>query len=115
MPQRDAGYDDQDEITPTELGKRPANGAALQLIDVREPDEHAFAHIEGARLIPLRSLPVRATELDRDAEMIVFCHHGMRSAQAVEFLRARGFQRARNLAGGIDQWSVEVDPSVPRY
>jgi adenylyltransferase/sulfurtransferase len=115
MAQRDAEHDDRDEITPTELGERLARGEAVQLIDVREPNEHVIARIEGARLIPLRSLPQRSADLDRETEMIVFCHHGMRSAQAVEFLRGRGFERARNLTGGIDRWSVDVDPAIPRY
>ena len=115
MVQRDAARDDEQEITPIELGERVARGDVLQLIDVREPNEHAFARIDGARLIPLRTLPQRSEDLDRETEMVVFCHHGMRSAQAVAFLRSRGFSRARNLAGGIDRWSVDVDPAVPRY
>jgi rhodanese-related sulfurtransferase len=81
---------------------------------VREPHEHAYARIPGARLIPLATLPRVVAELPRDASIVVYCHHGVRSAHAVEFLRAAGIT-ARNLTGGIDRWSVEVDPSVPRY
>jgi adenylyltransferase/sulfurtransferase len=115
MVQRDIERDDEQEYTPIELGERVARDDAPQLIDVREPNEHAYARIEGARLIPLRTLPLRSAELDRDAELVVYCHHGMRSAQAVAFLRSQGFSHARNLVGGIDRWSVDVDPAVPRY
>lgn len=103
------------EITPTELSARLASGDAIQLLDVREPHEHEYARIAGARLIPLRTLPSRTTELDRSVELVVYCHHGTRSAHAVELLRRDGFDRARNLAGGIDRWSTDVDPAVPRY
>jgi rhodanese-related sulfurtransferase len=115
MEQRVIDQDGDGEITPTELSARLASGDAIQLLDVREPHEHAYASISGARLIPLRTLPSRMTELDRSAELVVYCHHGVRSAHAVEFLRHGGFDRARNLAGGIDRWSTDVDPAVPRY
>jgi adenylyltransferase/sulfurtransferase len=106
---------DDGEIAVTELAARIERGERLQIVDVREAYEHAFARIEGGRLIPLRTLPARSAELDREAETVVYCHHGARSAQAVEYLRRLGFREARNLAGGIDRWSVEVDPAVPRY
>jgi len=82
---------------------------------VREPFEHAAASIAGAVLIPMREVPGRLAELDRDREIVVFCHHGSRSAMVVQFLRAQGFEKAVNMAGGIDAWSIEVDPKVPRY
>jgi len=82
---------------------------------VREPAEHAAASIEGAVLIPMREIPGRLTELDRDKEIVVFCHHGSRSAMVVEFLRRQGFARAINMSGGIDAWSLGIDPEVPRY
>jgi rhodanese-related sulfurtransferase len=82
---------------------------------VREPAEHSAASIAGAVLIPMREIPARLTELDRDTEIVVFCHHGSRSAMVVQFLRAQGFEKAINMAGGIDAWSIEVDPGVPRY
>jgi rhodanese-related sulfurtransferase len=63
----------------------------------------------------MREIPGRLTELDRDREIVVFCHHGSRSAMVVEFLRRQGFERAINMAGGIDAWSLVVDPEVPRY
>ena len=110
-----AGPVDVSDIEPIELAERLARGDRVQLVDVREPHEHAYAHIDGARLIPLRTLPVRAAELDRDAETVVYCHHGVRSAQAVDYLRALGFRQPRNLTGGVDAWSLDVDPSVKRY
>ncbi len=87
------------------------------LIDVREPEEWAICHIEGARLVPLGELPNRMSELlqFRDAEVIVHCHHGIRSAEACGFLAEAGFSNVRNLSGGIHGWSVEVDSSLPRY
>jgi rhodanese-related sulfurtransferase len=91
-----------------------AGGDGPLLIDVREPNEHAYARIAGSQLIPLATLPRRLAELPRDAHIVVYCHHGVRSAYAVELLRTAGII-ARNLTGGIDRWSAEVDPSVRRY
>ena len=102
------------EISVKDLQQRLAGGEKLILVDVREPFEFSIANLNGV-LIPLRSLPARTSELDPDSEIIVYCHTGNRSARAVEFLRQSGFPKARNLAGGIDAWSVEIDPSVPRY
>lgn len=85
------------------------------LLDVREPDEFAIAALPGARLIPLGDLPARLDELDRDAPVIVYCHHGVRSERALGMLTTAGFRDARHLTGGIDAWSRKVDPGVPRY
>ncbi|MEM9558398.1 MAG: molybdopterin-synthase adenylyltransferase MoeB [Acidobacteriota bacterium] len=85
------------------------------LLDVREPFEAEIATIEGALLIPLGELPRRLDELDRESILVVHCHHGGRSAQAVGFLRSQGFDRAVNLGGGIDDWSETIDSNVPRY
>jgi adenylyltransferase/sulfurtransferase len=85
------------------------------LIDVRTPQEWAICRLDAAILIPLQELPSRVDELDREREIVVYCHVGVRSAMAVEFLRGKGFSRARNLEGGIDAWSIHVDPSTPRY
>jgi rhodanese-related sulfurtransferase len=74
-----------------------------------------MARIEGAKLIPLGDLPQRLGELDRAKEIFVFCHSGMRSDRAADFLRGAGFPRVSSVAGGIDAWSQEVDPNVPRY
>ena len=85
------------------------------LIDVREPHEHEIARIPGAVLIPLNSLPERLSELDSSKEIVLHCHHGQRSMRALELLRQSGFRKLKSLRGGIDSWSREVDPSVPRY
>jgi rhodanese-related sulfurtransferase len=100
-----------------DLKRALASGEDLLLLDVREPSEHARARIEGARLLPLGQLEARLNELDawRGRRVVVHCHHGGRSAHACLLLREHGFQRVENLAGGIDAWSLAVDPSVPRY
>ena len=97
------------------LKRRQDDGERPLLIDVRTPQEWQICRLEGATLIPLQELPSRLGELDRRSEIVVYCHVGVRSAMAVEFLRGSGFERARNLEGGIDAWSVHVDPSTPRY
>lgn len=107
--------DEVPEIAPRELAARLARGDDLELIDVREPYEHRFASIPGARLIPLRGLEESLPTLDPGRELVLVCHHGVRSLAAAELLRARGFDRVWNLTGGIDRWSDEVDPGVPRY
>lgn len=85
------------------------------LLDVREPHEYSLAKIEGSVLIPLGTLPVSLDKLDRNAEIVAYCHHGMRSGDAVGFLLQQGFTNVKNLVGGIDAWSVQIDPSIPRY
>lgn len=104
------------QITVTELNAKLASGDPVILVDVREKDEHAHCRIPGATHIPLSEFAQRApSELDRDAEIYIHCHHGGRSQKACEFLAAQGFERLANVAGGIDAWSLEIDPSVPRY
>jgi rhodanese-related sulfurtransferase len=87
------------------------------LIDCREKDEHALVSIAGARLLPLSELAARAGELDpyRDRQIAVHCHHGGRSLKVAHWLRGQGFSRACSMAGGIDAWSQEIDPALPRY
>ena len=104
----------QAELTVRELQPKLAGGEVL-LVDVREPHEARIAVIEGAKLIPLGSLSERAGELDREAEIVLYCHHGVRSLRALEMLRGAGFTRLRSLRGGIDAWSRDIDPRVPRY
>ena len=103
------------EITPGDLAVRFARGDDLVLLDVREPGEHAIARIDGAHLVPLGTLQDAAASLDRTRDMIVHCHHGIRSAAAIRYLQTQGFTRLWNLAGGIARWSSDVDPSVPQY
>ncbi|MFL5560668.1 MAG: molybdopterin-synthase adenylyltransferase MoeB [Gemmatimonadaceae bacterium] len=107
--------DETDEITPTELAAKLARGDDFDLIDVREPHEWSIARIPGARLIPLGTVGAAIPTLNPGREIVVHCKSGRRSATAVSQLRAAGFTRARNLAGGILRWSDDVDPKVPKY
>ena len=115
---RDARHDDSHaplpEITPAELAELLASGDAPYILDVRELHEHAYARISGSQLIPLATLHRAIETVPRERDVVVYCHHGIRSAHAVELLRGAGVP-ARNLSGGIDRWSTEVDPSVRRY
>jgi adenylyltransferase/sulfurtransferase len=112
---RPTGTEDPSEVTPSELAQRVARGDALDIIDVREHYEWQIARIPGAHLIPLGTLHQALSSLDPRREIVVYCHHGIRSAHAAEQLRAAGFTRVWNLAGGIDRWTDDVDASVPRY
>lgn len=102
-------------ISAVELKARLDRGERPILLDVREPWEHQLARIDGSLLIPLREIAARKGEIDPEAEIVILCHHGVRSMAALHYLRQQGFVRLRNLAGGIDAWSLLADPSVPRY
>jgi molybdopterin/thiamine biosynthesis adenylyltransferase/rhodanese-related sulfurtransferase len=114
IPQQAAQAGEVPEITVQELEGRLENGNRVSVLDVREPHEYEVANI-GARLIPLNELPERLVELDRDEPLAVHCKTGGRSARAVKLLRDAGFQNVYNVKGGIDAWSEEIDPSVPKY
>jgi adenylyltransferase/sulfurtransferase len=103
------------DISVEELKRRMDAGRPLTLLDVRNPAEYEIARIDGALLIPLHELQERLGELDPAATIVVHCHHGPRSSHAVQFLRQQGFPGAVNLAGGINAWSLEIDPDVPQY
>ncbi|MFB6260377.1 MAG: rhodanese-like domain-containing protein [Thiohalorhabdaceae bacterium] len=85
------------------------------VLDVREPRELAVCALDDAVHIPMNEIPARLDELPADREVVVMCHHGMRSMQVTQFLRHQGFSHVRNLAGGIDAWAARVDPDMPRY
>lgn len=104
-------------ISPAELAERLKTGAPVNLIDVREPFEHEIARIDGARLCPMSDFQATFDEaaLPASAEIVVMCHHGVRSAHVCRYLMQNGFERVFNLDGGIDAWSREVDRAVPRY
>ncbi|MGB0909124.1 MAG: rhodanese-like domain-containing protein [Nitrospirales bacterium] len=102
-------------ITVRELKDRLDKGDKLFILDVREPHEYSMAKIEGSVLIPLGTLPNSLDKLNPDDEIVALCHKGMRSADAMGFLLQQGFSNVKNIVGGIDAWSVEVDQSVPRY
>lgn len=105
-----------EEITATELKAKMDAGENFQLIDVRQPDEYAFARIEGAKLIPLGEILHRMGELDPTRETVVHCKMGGRSARAIEALQQSGYQgKLKNLVGGITAWSNSVDSKVPKY
>ena len=106
------------EITPQEIQRRLAAGEKIALIDVREPGEFQLARIEGAELVPMQTVPSELSRLDAQADdtpLIVFCHHGVRSLNVVNWLRGQGVEACQSMAGGIDRWSLEIDPTVPRY
>jgi rhodanese-related sulfurtransferase len=102
------------EITPEELARRLAEGHAPALLDVREPWEHELGALPGARLIPMDELELRVDQLEREQELVVYCHHGVRAAAVVQWLRHLGIP-ALNLEGGIDAWALRVDPGLRRY
>ena len=106
------------QALPDWLQAARADGEPL-LLDVREPAEWQVASVRanGAELLqmPMQSIPPRLHELDPARPVAVLCHHGGRSMQVAMFLAQRGFSRVANIAGGIDAWSLQVDPSVPRY
>ncbi len=103
------------KIDPVTLKARLDRGASVLILDVREPFEIALAPFPGATHIPMGDIPSRLSELDPDRETVVVCHHGVRSAQVAMYLAQMGFERVLNLAGGIDAWSEDADPSTPRY
>jgi adenylyltransferase/sulfurtransferase len=102
-------------ITVDELKARMDRGDRPFLLDVREQVEYQIVRMEGGVLIPLGELVARQNELDPDREIVVYCHVGIRSGKATSFLRHKGFPLVRNLRGGIDEWAVKIDPSLPRY
>ena len=102
-------------ISPTELKEILDRGERPLLLDVREPWEYDLARIEGSILIPLREIAARKDAIDPRAETVILCHHGIRSMAALNYLRGQGFTKLKNLTGGIDAWSLHVDPKVPRY
>lgn len=105
------------EISVQELARHIAAGGALLLIDVRQPWEHALAALPGSVLIPLGELPRRLAELQPTpgTTLVAYCHHGIRSRTAGVILKRAGFENVHSLAGGIDAWSLQIDPDVPRY
>lgn len=103
------------EISPQELKTRFDQRVSVVLLDVREPEEVAIVRLPGAVHIPMGEVPGRLHELDPDKEIIVYCHHGVRSLRVAQFLAQRDFTKVVNLAGGIDAWAIEVEPGMQRY
>lgn len=103
-------------ISPTDAAERlrAADGDVV-LLDCRSDEEVCFTQIEGSLHVPMPDIPERIGDFDRNAHIIVYCHHGVRSRRVAEYLRHHDFPRVQSMTGGIDAWSIEVDPSVPRY
>lgn len=105
------------QITSTELSQwlQDESRDKPTLLDVREPWEYQLCHIAGSRMMPMATVPTHVAELDADADLVVICHHGGRSAQVAMFLERQGFARVINLTGGVAGWAAEVDPSMAQY
>jgi len=103
------------EISVQDVAGLLSRRDGVLLIDVREPWEFEICRIPGAQLMPMATIPGNLQALDTDDEVICYCHHGMRSMDVAVWLRSQGVERARSLTGGIDRWSLEIDPKVPRY
>ncbi len=106
------------EISPQEVRRGIEAGENIALLDVREPDELALARIAGAKPIPMGAVPANLQHIDAlaaESTVVVFCHHGVRSLNVVNWLRQQGVDACQSMAGGIDRWSLEIDSNVPRY
>ena len=103
------------EISVAELQRRQKAGDKFLLVDVREQWEYDTCRIEGGKPIPMRMIPANLQALDVDEDVICYCHHGQRSLDVAAWLRSQGVESVQSLAGGIDRWSLEIDPNVPRY
>ncbi len=103
-------------ITPQQLAERlKSDQPPPVLLDVREPWEFAYCHIEGSHLIPMGELPAQLEELDKNAEIVMICHHGIRSRQMGYYMEQQGFRHIINLEGGVERWAEDVDNSMKRY
>lgn len=114
MPDQDAPF----ELMPQEVEDRRRQGEQLCLIDVREDMEWQICRIPGANLVPMNTVPARLEELRAQSSstpLIIYCHHGVRSLNVVHWLRRNGVGNCQSMTGGIDLWSLEIDPEVPRY
>lgn len=103
------------EISPQELKQKLDENESVFLLDVREPSEYDIVHLEGARLVPLNTIPHHINSLPSEQEIVVYCHHGQRSLYATAYLHQNGFTDTKNLIGGIDQWAAEIDTTLRRY
>jgi rhodanese-related sulfurtransferase len=106
------------EVTPQEVKRRLDAGEKVRLIDCREAFEWQLTRIDGSEFIPMNTIPARLAHLESLADghdLVVFCHHGMRSMQVAHWLREKGLENVQSMAGGIDRWSAAIDPQVPRY
>ena len=103
------------EIDPSQASEYLSAHSECVLLDVREPDEHAYSRINESLHIPLAKLSERLDSLDANRPILVYCHHGIRSLAAVRLLKAKGFPKTSSIIGGIERWAIEIDSSLPRY
>ena len=103
------------EITVMQAKELREKNPLIQFLDVREPEEFEIGHIKETLHIPLNMIPYNMGEIPKEEPLIVYCHHGMRSLKAVEYLIAKGFDNVVNLDGGIHEWSTKIDPTIPIY
>ena len=103
------------EITVMQAKELREKNPSIQFLDVREPEEVRIGYISEAIHIPLNFIPYNLEKIPKNETLIIYCHHGMRSLKAVEYLKAKGFDKAINLAGGIHEWSTKIDPTIPTY
>ena len=103
------------ECTPAELRDMLAGENAPRLIDVRDDSEWNIAHLDGGRLLTQELLDEMTGSWDKDAHLVCYCHHGVRSLQAALFLKQQGFANVQSMKGGLDAWAQEIDPSMARY
>jgi rhodanese-related sulfurtransferase len=103
------------EITPQELRQSQERNEELTLLDVREPWERQTASIAPSIHIPMSDIPTSLQDLDPEQHIVVYCHHGVRSLSVTDWLRQQGFPKVQSMAGGIDRWSLQIDPTVPLY
>lgn len=103
------------EITPQELKQHQDRNPELIVLDVREPWERQAASITPSTHIPMAEIPSRLQELDPEQHIVVYCHHGVRSLLVTDWLRKQGYGNVQSMSGGIERWSREIDPQVPRY
>jgi adenylyltransferase/sulfurtransferase len=105
----------QIEIAPQEVSEFLTHGKDILLVDVREKWEHEISRIESAVLIPMSEIPASLARLKNAGDIVLYCHHGVRSFDAAAWLRSQGIVGARSMSGGIERWAIEIDPRVPRY
>ena len=103
------------EITVMQAKELREKNPSIQFLDVREPEEVEIGNISKTLHIPLNLIPYKLADIPKEEPLIVYCHHGMRSLKAVEYLKAKGFNNVINLKGGIHEWSTKIDSSIPTY
>jgi len=103
-------------LTPAQLQARLDGGEKFRLIDVREADEWAIARLPSAELLSMSQFEQQGIhQLETDDDIVLYCHHGVRSGRVQAYLKSKGFTNVKNLTGGIDAWATQIDPAMKRY